>query len=155
MLEIWGVENVGVQSSEMSEFQSAGSKFQTKWTGQKKMIQLQLIELCPLNSSSSQFWRVRVAEVVDELMTEGVKWRHRANPCWGGRDVLVGIPTTEIQGKLLFKYSVCDRVRVVRVMEVWRAVSMLCKVRSNVRAMCNTRSEISSLMSEEITTEIL
>ena len=34
---------------------------------------LQLIELCPLNSSSSQFWRVRVAEVVDELMTEGVK----------------------------------------------------------------------------------
>jgi hypothetical protein len=69
------------------------------------MIQLQLIELCPLNSSSSQFWRVKVAEAVDELMTGGVKSRYRANPCQGGRDVLVGIPTTEVQGKLLFKYS--------------------------------------------------
>jgi hypothetical protein len=68
------------------------------------MIQLQLIKLCPLNSSSSQFWRVRVAEVVDELMTGGVKSRHRANPCRGGRDVLVAIPT-EVQGKLLFQYS--------------------------------------------------
>jgi hypothetical protein len=69
------------------------------------MIQPQLIELHPLNSSSSQFWRVRVAEVVDELMTEGVKLRHRANPCRGGRDVLVGIQTIKVQGKLLFKYS--------------------------------------------------
>ena len=30
MLEIWGVENVGVRSPEMLEFQNAGSKFQTK-----------------------------------------------------------------------------------------------------------------------------
>ena len=33
--------------------------------------------------------------------------------------------------------------------------SKLSKVRSNVHAMCNTRSEIYSLMSEEVTTEIL
>ena len=45
-----------------------------------------------------------MAEVVDELMTGGVKSRHRANPCRGGRDVLVAIPT-EVQGKLLFQYS--------------------------------------------------
>ena len=45
-----------------------------------------------------------MAEVVDELMTGGVKSRHRANPCRGGRDVLVGIPT-EVQGQLLFQYS--------------------------------------------------
>jgi hypothetical protein len=61
-------------------------------------------ELHPLNSSSSQFWRVRVTEVVDELMTESVKSRHRTNPCQESRDVLVEIPTTEVQGKLLFKY---------------------------------------------------
>ena len=57
------------------------------------MIQVQLIEGCPLNSSSSHFWQVRVAEVVDELMTGGVKSRHRANPCQVARDVLVGIQT--------------------------------------------------------------
>ena len=45
-----------------------------------------------------------MTEVVDELMTESVKSRHRTNPCQGSRDVLVEIPTTEVQGKLLFKY---------------------------------------------------
>ena len=40
-------------------------------------------------------------------------------------------------------------------MEVQRAASKLCKVRSNVHAMPNTRSDISSQMSDEVTTEIL
>src|SRR6267154_997249 len=38
----------------------------------REIIWLQLIELHPLNSSSSQFRRVGVTEVVDELMTESV-----------------------------------------------------------------------------------
>jgi hypothetical protein len=45
-----------------------------------------------------------VTEVVDELMAESVKSRHRTNSSQGSRDVLVKIPTTEVQGKLGFQY---------------------------------------------------
>ena len=106
----------------------------------REIMWLQLIELHPLNSSSSQFRRVGVTEVVDELMTESVQSRHRSNQSQGSRGVLVGvslsrssgcnvlieIPTTEVQGKLWFKYSE-SVAGVVGVVKVWRAVSKLCK----------------------------
>ena len=106
---------------------------------------LQLTELHPLNSSSSQFQRVRVTEVVDKLMTERFKSRHRTNPSQGSKDVLVKILTTEVQGKLGFQYSESGGIGIA---EIQKAIAKWCELQSNVCNISNTRLALSTPRSE-------
>jgi len=67
-LKMWRQSSEKVEQTECGKVGVSGLSELDK----REIMWLQLIELHPLNSSSSQFQRVGVTEVVDELMTESV-----------------------------------------------------------------------------------